>query len=162
MRTPRRPASLNFCSHLTYAGSPINACPAALSTIKCPGKIAGDPVAHAASSSDWPLQVAALQTDSSSTVCRNVNPEKTAGGLLRTLTLPMTLLLQRKHMFFLRSRARRSFGVPSPSMEADDRRVDCRSCREPFARFRAVVRDEKNPRSFRAAFLSSWAWAQVR
>ena len=47
-------------------------------------------------------------------------------------------------------------------MEVEDRRVDCRSCREPFARFRTFVREEKNTRSFRAAFLSSWAWAQVR
>ena len=65
--------------------------------------------------------------------------------------------LQRKHLFSLRSRARRSFGVPSPSMGFEDRRVDCRSCREPFARYRTAVRDEQNPRSFRAAFLSSWA-----
>ena len=70
--------------------------------------------------------------------------------------------LQRKHMFSLRSRARRSFGVPSPSMGVEDRRVDCRSCRDPFARFRTAARDEKNPRSFRAASLSSRAWAQVR
>ena len=47
-------------------------------------------------------------------------------------------------------------------MAVEDRRVDCRSCREPFARFRTVVRDEKSPRSFRAASFSSWAWPQVR
>ena len=40
-----------------------------------------DPVAHAASSSHWPLQVAAFQTDSSPTVCKNVNPKKTAGAV---------------------------------------------------------------------------------
>ena len=38
-RTPRRPTVLNFCSHSTHAASPINACPAALSTIKCSGGI---------------------------------------------------------------------------------------------------------------------------
>ena len=44
---------------------------------------------------------------------------------------------------------------PSPSMGFGDRRIDCLSCREPFARFRTAVRDEKNPRSFRSAFLST-------
>ena len=38
----------------------------------------------------------------------------------------------------------------------------CRGFREPFTRFRASFRGEKNPRPFRATFLSSCACAQVR
>ena len=65
-------------------------------------------VAHAASSSYWPLQVAALQTDSSFTVCKNVKPEKTEGAVPSllccfswTFSLPMTLLLAAKTPLFL-------------------------------------------------------------
>ena len=62
--------------------------------IKCPGGISRDPVACAASSSHWSLQVAAFQTDSSPTVCKNVNPEKTGGAV------PSLLCCFSGHSFF--------------------------------------------------------------
>ena len=65
--------------------------------------------------------------------------------------------LQRKHLFSSRRRARRSLGVPSLSVETVDCCGGCRGCPEPFTRFRACLREEKNPRSFRAVFLRSWA-----
>ena len=63
--------------------------------------------------------------------------------------------------FSSRKRARRSLGVPSLSVGTVDWCGGCRGFREPFTRFRASFRGEKNPRSFRATFLSSCACAQA-
>ena len=80
--TPRRPTSLNFGSPSDtwgFSNQRLTCCAVHYQVSR--RDIPGDPVADAASSSDWPHQVAALQTDSSSTVCGNVNPEKTAGAV---------------------------------------------------------------------------------
>ena len=162
-RTPRSPTVLNFRSHSTHAASPINACPAALSTIKVSRRDSRG--------SSCPCRVlVVLPTPGSRTPDRLLTHSVQKKSILRKRReqfhprCVVSLDIQpssnpsyysENTCFSLRSRARRSFSVPSPSMGFGDRRIDCLSCRETFARFRTAARDEKNPRSFRAAFLST-------
>ena len=130
--------------------------PAALSTVEWPGSTSEVPVAHAAPCPSLSLRSVAVHLDSSSTVCKNVSPEKAVGVVPGCFSghsaFQRPFFLQREHLFSRRRRALRFLGVPSLSVET----VDCcgcrRGCREPFTRFRASLRDAKNPRSF----LGSW------